>query len=335
MQAPSKRKKHAASANDPHHKACFNGSGFVDLKSGQKIVESRLGEVRSLKVMKEGDKSRSVQKRGSLPSSARLTALKTVTFKNSLTLLEVGFFRGSQLTSVTLPASVEWVDFYTFSTCKLLRSIDLPGVTLIRKNAFENCVALEDVTLHNDLASITLETGAFSGCSKLEEEMRTYPPTAFGGQQLDEYVRWKAENVKGLQVEQAVEELGKRVEKAGMDVEAANRIVEAAYPQPVEGDGGGLDARLFMQTLFLRNGNFMLNEVLSFVLCGGRTRSVLAPPPVPPTHRRLLHAPSSYEQQFVNWEVLHPQVPHPNDPTDDEIEVFLDVIGQGGLANDD
>ena len=76
-------------------------------------------------------------------------------------------FKGcSGLTSLTLPAGINWIDSYAFKGCSGLTSLTLPaGITEIGYYAFEGCSGLTSLNLP---AGITLiRSGAFCGCSGL------------------------------------------------------------------------------------------------------------------------------------------------------------------------
>ncbi len=70
------------------------------------------------------------------------------------------------LTTVVLPASVEYLGEGVFTGCKKLKSIVIPeGVTDLWDDIFSDCISLESVTLPNSLEYIG--DFAFDGCSAL------------------------------------------------------------------------------------------------------------------------------------------------------------------------
>ena len=78
------------------------------------------------------------------------------------------------ITSVTLPASVKYINYNAFRACGGLTTIDLRNVINISYYAFQNCTNLKTVSIGADIAGIG--NGAFSGCTKLED-VYFYRPT--------------------------------------------------------------------------------------------------------------------------------------------------------------
>lgn len=77
-------------------------------------------------------------------------------------------FEGNeQLTSVTIPDSVEGIGWYAFRYCDNLTTVTLGnGVKYIEGCAFEDCRSLVNITIGDGVTSIG--SGAFSGCDKLK-----------------------------------------------------------------------------------------------------------------------------------------------------------------------
>lgn len=120
------------------------------------------------------------------------TALEGIPFT---AISEKAFFNDKQLTSLSLPSSVERVDFLAFEgasnlktitfsdsgkglkkigslafkDCSSLESIDLSNaeITEIPVRAFENCTSLKSIKLPSTVTKIA--DNAFAGCSNLEE----------------------------------------------------------------------------------------------------------------------------------------------------------------------
>ena len=79
-------------------------------------------------------------------------------------------FQKSKIKNITIPASVERMDYYAFSECGELESVVFePGsrLTEIPKNAFEFCTKLRRVVLGENITSI--HSSAFTQCTALEE----------------------------------------------------------------------------------------------------------------------------------------------------------------------
>lgn len=103
----------------------------------------------------------------------RKSCLTSVSFPDSLVNIGASSFQESEIENIrfgngvyrlgTSPASYA----YTFSQCKALKSVDIPGnVKEIGLGSFFLCTNLEEVTLHDGLAVI--DRNVFSGCDKLK-----------------------------------------------------------------------------------------------------------------------------------------------------------------------
>ena len=77
-----------------------------------------------------------------------------------------GFYGNGQIQKVTLPNTVEMIDYDAFKHCTNLRSINLPeSIYWIGRNAFRNCESLESIKLPAHLTM--LENACFVGCTNL------------------------------------------------------------------------------------------------------------------------------------------------------------------------
>ena len=71
------------------------------------------------------------------------------------------------LTEITLPENLGWIDEEVFSGCTSLKNISLDGYLFeIRKKAFYNCLSLREIILPHTFYA--LENEVFVGCSNLE-----------------------------------------------------------------------------------------------------------------------------------------------------------------------
>ncbi len=76
------------------------------------------------------------------------------------------FFGCSSLTSITIPASVTWLNDYTFYNCSSLTSITLPeGITSIGMGVFSSCSSLTSVIIPESVEWIG--SCAFDDCHRL------------------------------------------------------------------------------------------------------------------------------------------------------------------------
>ncbi|MDO5148896.1 MAG: leucine-rich repeat protein [Oscillospiraceae bacterium] len=77
-------------------------------------------------------------------------------------------WKGSSVTSVTIPDSVTSIEAAAFRKCTSLTSVTIPdSVRSIGKRAFRRCTSLTSVTISNSMTSIAEE--AFSCCTSLTE----------------------------------------------------------------------------------------------------------------------------------------------------------------------
>jgi len=134
--------------------------------------------------------------------------LTAITFPSSLKEIGYEAFRGSGLVSVTIPATVTFVDLnafhschslktviiqstmsdnsnkiagYTFYFCDALESVTIPeGIKTFGEQAFGSCTALKNLTLPS---TIHIMDESFSGCTGLESITckATTPPICHNG----------------------------------------------------------------------------------------------------------------------------------------------------------
>lgn len=86
-------------------------------------------------------------------------------------------FNGSNLTSVTLPKTLQMIDFAAFADCKRLTNINLPDdVFYIADYAFAGCSNLQTLKLSKSISAI--DNYAFAECTKLRSitVQQTDPP---------------------------------------------------------------------------------------------------------------------------------------------------------------
>lgn len=81
-------------------------------------------------------------------------------------IAEKAFFRCYQMTSVSIPGSIQIIDIGAFDSCYYMTKVTLKkGVKTIKSEAFTNCWELTQVSLPSTVTSIG--NNAFAGCEKL------------------------------------------------------------------------------------------------------------------------------------------------------------------------
>ncbi|MDE5856361.1 MAG: leucine-rich repeat domain-containing protein [Anaeroplasmataceae bacterium] len=73
------------------------------------------------------------------------------------------FMKKSNLKEVTLGTNIIEIERLAFLDCKKLKNINLDNVKVIGRNAFENCISLEEI----HLSAEDILGGAFIGCNNL------------------------------------------------------------------------------------------------------------------------------------------------------------------------
>ena len=95
------------------------------------------------------------------------------------------FYNNKNITSVTLPNTIEEIGSYAFENCSNLTSITIPAsVTSIGNSAFSQCGSLTSITIPNSVTSIG--SRAFYGCDNLanvyyEGTIEEWIDISFGG----------------------------------------------------------------------------------------------------------------------------------------------------------
>ena len=96
------------------------------------------------------------------------SSLKNITLPNnkSLNVLQNYSFKGTAITSITIPNSVTQIQSGVFEECKNLETIIIPNsVTSILDSAFLKCVSLTNITIPNGVTS--MRDFLFGNCSSL------------------------------------------------------------------------------------------------------------------------------------------------------------------------
>lgn len=96
-----------------------------------------------------------------------MSYLKSVVIPNGVTDIGNYAFRGTGLTSITIPGTVHNIGFNAFEKCSSLTSVRIPGtLTEIASETFNGCSSLTTVSMVNGLQ--TIGGNAFYGCTSLK-----------------------------------------------------------------------------------------------------------------------------------------------------------------------
>jgi len=97
-----------------------------------------------------------------------MRSMETVCIEEGVTSIGDRVFYGAyNLTSVSIPSSLEYIGKESFSECGKLSSVSIPeGVTAIGSGAFRNCNSLTSVAIPRSVSFIG--DGSFETCRKLE-----------------------------------------------------------------------------------------------------------------------------------------------------------------------
>lgn len=100
-------------------------------------------------------------------SAFKGSAVTSVSMPESITSIDYdAFYECKNLESVTLPESLTTLDYDAFNSCQSLKTIKIPsGVTAIPGSCFYCCSSLESVTIPEGV--MTIGEYAFCGCMLL------------------------------------------------------------------------------------------------------------------------------------------------------------------------
>ena len=178
------------------------GDQFLDEDSGLKFEVTAVGETNTVKVY-PGEYTKTSYTVPSMVTYKEVefavtaigesafqgcSSLQSITLPASVTEIEISAFKGTGLTSITLPEDLTTIGGAAFMMCSGLQSITIPaGVTEIGVSTFFQCSSLASITLPEGLTTIgtwafvmsglisisipasvtTIEEGAFANCASL------------------------------------------------------------------------------------------------------------------------------------------------------------------------
>lgn len=131
----------------------YKYSGDIEIVSKVKFKEKGYREYKVINIMS---------------STFENTEITSVIIPNSIEYIGgSAFSKCKNLTSVTIPGSVKKIGKWAFEGCSGLTSIELQdGVSEIGDKAFENCSSLTSVTIPSSVTSIGVDV--FKGCNNLK-----------------------------------------------------------------------------------------------------------------------------------------------------------------------
>ena len=108
------------------------------------------------------------------------SGIEKLTLCEGVTAIGAEAFRGRNITSLSIPNTVQFIGNAAFAGCSALGSVLIDGVTTIGSSAFSNCSALGSVTMGDGIT--TIGSSAFSNCSALSSVTMGNKVTHIGNQ---------------------------------------------------------------------------------------------------------------------------------------------------------
>ena len=134
------------------------------------VLPGAIFEVDGIKYETTGSESVAVIYNEESPYSGAINIPSEVTYYDKTlfvsAIFEYAFNNCENLTSITIPNSVNFIGYMAFNGCTGLSVVDIPeGETRIQTMAFANCTGLSTVNIPESVTSI--DYGAFMGCTSL------------------------------------------------------------------------------------------------------------------------------------------------------------------------
>ena len=137
--------------------------------------------------------------------SGSLTVPSTVTHEGkTYTVTAVGraaFYKCTALTSVSLPSTIQTLDYGAFYQCTALTSLTIPsGVTTLGEFCFMNCTSLASISLPNGITSIPRQ--CFTYCGSLQSI--TIPGSV---DEISYYAFYRCTNLQSVTIQNGVKSI--------------------------------------------------------------------------------------------------------------------------------
>lgn len=127
--------------------------------------------------------------------------LTTVTLPNTVNVINENAFRNTGLRNLVLPSNLHVIGSYAFNNCQNLTTIDLKNVVLIKNNAFENCGSLANLTIPKTVYHI--EDFGFAYCYGLRNIVIPSNVYKLGG-----YAFYNIQKMESVKIEGKIPEIG-------------------------------------------------------------------------------------------------------------------------------
>ena len=163
----------------------ITGNNTVEVTYSDRDNNTYFGSISVPETVTNNGTEYSVTKIGE--SAFKGSAVTSVSMPECIISIDYNAFKGCQnLESVTLPESLTTLGSYAFYSCKLLKTIKIPsGVTAIPSSCFYECSSLESVTIPEGVT--TIGECAFQSCNlnalTLPESLEKIGIYAFSGNQ--------------------------------------------------------------------------------------------------------------------------------------------------------